>query len=156
MRSACSNKRAYKQAEPILRALLKHGDDGGQIALNLGMMLSDQQRLDEAIELLQVASSKMPESANTWNALGVAYQRQRNRSWQLRRSRKSHQLAPDNAYTLRNLGALLSESDSEAALRYLRRATELLPTIRHRSMATRLHYCAPGDTARPTRVKEGH
>jgi tetratricopeptide (TPR) repeat protein len=118
---------AYKQAEPILRALLKHGNDNGQIALNLGMMLSDQQRLDEAIELLRVATSKMPDSANAWNALGVAYQRQSKPELAVEALQKSHDLSPDNPCTLRNLGALLSESAPEVALGYLRRAAELLP-----------------------------
>jgi tetratricopeptide (TPR) repeat protein len=118
---------AYKEAEPILRALLKHGDNQGQIAFNLGMMLSDQQRLDEAIELLQVASSEMPESANVWNALGVAYERQRKPDLAVEALQKSHGLDENNPYTLRNLGSLLSETAPDLALRYLRRAAELLP-----------------------------
>lgn len=118
---------AYKQAEPILRALRRHGDADGQIALNLGMMLSDQKRLDEAVELLIEASKKTPRSANAWNALGVAYQRQRKNELAVEALRKSHSLSPDNPYTLRNLGALLAESAPEESLGHLRRAAELLP-----------------------------
>jgi tetratricopeptide (TPR) repeat protein len=118
---------AYKQAEPILRALRKHGDEDGMIALNLGMMLSDQRRLDEALELLREAAEKSPDSANAWNALGVGYQRDRQIPPAIGALRRSHELDPTNPYTLRNLGALLSDSSPAESLAYLQRAAELLP-----------------------------
>lgn len=138
---------AYKPAEPILRALLRHGSDNGTIALNLGMMLSDQQRLDEAVTLLLEASSKMPDSANAWNALGVAYQRQRNPDLAIEALQKSHDLSPDNPYTLRNLGALLSESAPEVGLGYLRRAAELLPNDQQSMYGYANALLRTGDTA---------
>jgi tetratricopeptide (TPR) repeat protein len=119
---------AYKQAEPILRALRKHGEDeNGMIALNLGMVLSDQQQLDEALVLLREAVEKSPTSADAWNSLGIAYQRKRELKPALDALRKSHELAPENPYTLRNLAALLLESSSAESLIYAKRAADLLP-----------------------------
>lgn len=137
---------AYKQAEPILRALLRHSKDNGQIALNLGMMLSDQQRLDEAIELLRNATEKLPDSADAWNALGVAYQRNRKPDLATVALQRSHDLSPDNPYTLRNLGALLTESAPDLALVYLRRAAELLPNDQASMYGYALALLGAGDT----------
>src|SRR5437660_1652098 len=61
---------AYKEAEPILRGLLQLSPRDPQAALNLGMMLSDQRRLEEAIDLLELATEGTPTSADAWNALG--------------------------------------------------------------------------------------
>ena len=42
----------YRTAEPLLRAVLAHDPDHSDALFNLGMMLSDQRKLAEAVTLL--------------------------------------------------------------------------------------------------------
>ncbi len=138
---------AYGQAEPILRALVAHSDEGGQVSLNLGMMLSDQNRLDEAIVNLRQSLSKNPNSANAWNALGVAYQRRKDNLFAVQALEKSHEIEPNNPYTLRNLAALLIESDPQRSLDFLRKAASLLPDDQRTNYGLALALLRKGDTS---------
>ena len=62
----------YVSAEPLLRMLLGRHPDDPEMLYNLGMMLSDQRKLDEAIPMLERLVEIAPESSNGWTALGVA------------------------------------------------------------------------------------
>ena len=119
---------SYEQAEPLLIALSARPSCNPQVLLNYGMMLSDQGRLDEAVKHLSQAIEKMPDAADAWNALGVAFQRKGNKAKALESLRRSHEIEPDNPYTLRNLAGLLGESEPEQAIGYLKQASKLLPT----------------------------
>ncbi len=118
---------SYEQAEPLLIALAGRPTCDPHVLLNYGMMLSDQGRLDEAIKQLTTATTKMPTSADPWNALGVAFQRKGNRAKALESLQRSHQIEPGNPYTLRNLGGLLGESEPAQALECFKQASILLP-----------------------------
>ena len=119
---------AYAEAEPILRSVLKVDPANAVAALNLGMALSDQQRLDEAIPLLESVSKGPSCSATVLNALGVAYQRAGRQSEAKEAMLASQAVEPDNPYTLRNLGAVYADEDPVRALPFFERAAELLPT----------------------------
>ncbi|MEI6715593.1 MAG: tetratricopeptide repeat protein [Verrucomicrobiota bacterium] len=121
-------RRAFTEAEAILRGLLKSPTPPVMASFNLGMLLSDQGRLDEAVELLEQVVEERPSAADAWNALGIALQRKGDRVRALEAIERSHELDPDNPYTLRNLGALLANESPKAGLPYLKRAAELLPT----------------------------
>lgn len=122
------NQRAFTQAEPILRTLFFRHPDDYRVLFNLGMMLSDQGRLGEACEMLSRLTRIAPDFANGWNALGVALARQGNHEKAVHAFQKSLKLDPDNAYTLRNFGALIAKTDPGKALAYLKQAAELLPS----------------------------
>ena len=119
---------SYEQAEPLLIALAGRPTCDPLVLQNYGMMLSDQGRLDAAIKQLTLATERMPEAADTWNALGVAFQRKGDKAKALEALKRSHKIEPLNPYTLRNLGGLLGESAPAQALDYLKQASELLPT----------------------------
>ena len=118
---------AYDDAEPLLMALVARPECDPLVRMNYGMMLSDRARLEEALAQLEKAAEEMQDSADVWNALGVAYQRKGERSKALAALKRSNALDPDNPYTLKNLGSLLGKSDPHAAIEYFKRASELLP-----------------------------
>ena len=122
------NQGAFSQVEPILRTLFFRYPNDHRVLFNLGMMLSDQGRLKEAIEMLSRLTRMAPDFADAWNALGVALSRQGNHEDALAALEKSLKLDPENGYTLRNLGALIAKTDPGKAVPYLKQAAELLPS----------------------------
>jgi tetratricopeptide (TPR) repeat protein len=95
---------------------------------NLGMVYSDQGRLDEALSLLKRATEVAPEHANSWTALGVAALRKNDIKTAGPALRKAVALEPENSYAQRTLGTLQSMAgDAEAAVKSLRTATTLAP-----------------------------
>jgi len=117
----------YKAAEPMLRALLARDPDHPDVVCNLGMMLSDQGRLTEAIELLGRYVDSRPNEAKGWTALGVAYSRNGDEESATESLRKAVVLEPDNPHALRNLGGLLLKRSPDQALPLLERAAHILP-----------------------------
>lgn len=117
----------YGAAEPLLRALLSHDANHADALFNLGMMLSDQQKLTEAAALLHRFVDLVPDSSHGWTALGVA----QSRGGDLRSATTSFERAleidPQNAYALRNLGALQGKESPQQALPNLERAARLMP-----------------------------
>jgi predicted Zn-dependent protease len=71
------NQGDYPSAEPLLRMLHARNPDDPEMLYNLGMMLSDQGKLDEAIPMLEQLVEIDPQSSNGWTALGVGYSRNR-------------------------------------------------------------------------------
>ena len=121
------NQREFSAAEPLLRSILAHEPKNGAALYNLGMMLSDAGRLDEAIECLEDLVELRDAGANGWVALGVAQKRKGLNSDALVSLRKAVSLEPDNGYALRNLAAVLAEDSPLDALPLFAKATELLP-----------------------------
>jgi Flp pilus assembly protein TadD len=121
-------RRAFAQAETILRTLLSRYPGDRRGLFNLGAMLCEQGRLPEAREVLRRLTRTAPDFAKGWNALGVALSREGKRKEAAGAFRKSLSLDPENGYTLRNLGALTGRKDPQAALQYLKRAAKLLPS----------------------------
>ena len=117
----------YKSAEPLLRMLQARNPDDAELLYNLGMMLSDQRKLDEAIPMLEKLVEIDPETSNGWTALGVAYSRNREMHKSEQALRRALEIDPDNAYALRNLGALQQQSAPELALAGLEKAARMMP-----------------------------
>jgi tetratricopeptide (TPR) repeat protein len=121
------HQRAFNLAETILRSLFSRYPDDRGVLFNMGFMLCEQGRLQEAREVLKRITRTAPDFANGWNALGVALSREGKRKDAARAFQKSLSLDPENGHTLRNLGALMVRKDPQEALRYLKRAAKLLP-----------------------------
>ena len=121
------NRGDYQSAEPLLRMLLAKNPDDGELLYNLGMMLSDQRKLDEAIPILEELVAINPEGSNGWTALGVAYSRNRDMGKSEQALRRALEIDPENAYALRNLGALQQQIAPELALAGLEKAARMMP-----------------------------
>lgn len=117
----------YQSAEPLLRMLQAKNPDDGELLYNLGMMLSDQRKLDEAIPMLERLVEINPERSNGWTALGVAYSRNRDMGKSEQALRRALEIDPENAYALRNLGALQQQTAPELALAGLEKAARMMP-----------------------------
>lgn len=117
----------YHTAEPLLRALLARDAHHADALFNLGMMLSDQQKLVEASEMLRRYVELVPDSSHGWTALGVAQSRNGDYQDAEFSLRRALEFDPQNAYALRNLGALLSKDSPEDALQFLELAAKLMP-----------------------------
>jgi tetratricopeptide (TPR) repeat protein len=117
----------YPSAEPLLRALLAHDANNTDALLNLGMMLSDQRNLTEAAALLRRFVDLVPDSSHGWTALGVAQSRDGDVRGATTSLERALEIDPQNAYALRNLGALLGDESPEQALPILERAARLMP-----------------------------
>lgn len=114
-------------AEPLLRSILARDGRNGATLYNLGMMLSDSGRLDEAIDCLEDLVETAGAGANAWCALGVAQKRKGFADQALESLSKAVSLEPDNGYAVRNLAACVGETSPEKALPLFAKATELLP-----------------------------
>jgi tetratricopeptide (TPR) repeat protein len=117
----------FRGATPLLRAVLVRNPNHKDALYNLGMLLSDQQKMVEAVNLLERFVSLVPESGNGWTALGVAHSRSSNGDRALTSLEKALEVDPQNAYALKNLGALKSKTSPDQGLPFLERAAELLP-----------------------------
>jgi tetratricopeptide (TPR) repeat protein len=117
----------YRTAEPLLRALLARDSKHAAALFNLGMMLSDQQKLDEATALLRRFVDLAPDSSHGWTALGVAQSRAGDVAGATGSFGRALEIDPQNAYALRNLGAILRKESPEAALQILEEAARLIP-----------------------------
>jgi tetratricopeptide (TPR) repeat protein len=121
-------RRAFSQAETILRTLFSRYPEDHRVLFNLGVMRCEQGRLQEAREVLKRLTRTAPDFADGWNALGVALSREGKRKDASKAFQKGLSLDPENSTTLRNLGALTAMRDPQKALRYLKRAAILLPS----------------------------
>jgi tetratricopeptide (TPR) repeat protein len=117
----------YQSAEPLLRMLQSRNPDDAELLYNLGMMLSDQRKLDEAIPMLERLVKIDSTNSNGWTALGVAYSRNRDYERSEEVLRRALEIDPENAYALRNLGALQQEASPELALAGLEKAARMMP-----------------------------
>lgn len=117
----------YKTAEPLLRALIARDANHAGALFNLVMMLSDQRKLGEATSLLQRFVELLPDSSHGWTALGVAQSRNGDGQSAMVSLESALEIDPQNAYALRNLGALLVKESPEEALPILAQAARLTP-----------------------------
>jgi tetratricopeptide (TPR) repeat protein len=122
------SRRAFAEAEPMLRTLVSRYPDDRRVLFNLGMMLCEQGSLKGARKVLKRLTLTAPDFAYGWNALGVVLSREGKRKDAADAFQKSLNLDPDNGYTLRNLGALIGKRAPEKALPHLKRAAKLLPS----------------------------
>lgn len=122
------SKGDYKRGIMILRLLMSKRKDDFNVIYNLGMALSDQSNLSEAINLLKRATQISPGFVNAQVALGVALKRHNLEEEAINSLTKAVNYEPDNPYAHRNLGACLMDGgDKINGLKHLKRATELAP-----------------------------
>ena len=114
-------------AEPILRALLAQDARNSDALYNLGMMLSDQGRLAEAVETLQESLNFHPAHSEGWTALGVAQARLNGIPEALKALERAIEIDPSNAHALRNLAAIHAKESPSRALPFMQEAALLLP-----------------------------
>lgn len=118
----------YTQAAPMLMGLLQANPNDPDALYNLGMVYSDQGRLDEARELLRRAIKVAPNFANALVALGVAALRAKDMDEARSALERAVMQEPGNPYALRTLGSLLGmKGDASGAVGYLRRAISVSP-----------------------------
>ena len=91
------------------------------------MALSDQRKIEEAIDMLERLVTLEPESARGWNALGVAQCRNNDLEQAEASLRRSLELDPQDGHAHRNLATLLLEHSPREAMAHYQRAAELLP-----------------------------
>ncbi|MBK1621080.1 hypothetical protein CKO42_22180 [Lamprobacter modestohalophilus] len=118
----------YARAAPMLETLLQANPNDHMALYNLGMVYSDQGRLDDARGLLKRATDLAPDHAHSWTALGVAALRMNDVDAARPALEKAVALEPHNLYAQRTLGTLQAMTgDANAALDTLRTATRLGP-----------------------------
>jgi tetratricopeptide (TPR) repeat protein len=111
-----------------LRMLIARDPENLELLYNLGMMLSDQGKLAEAIQLLEKLVKAEPQNSYGWTALGVAYSRNDQNDKAERALKQALTIDPENAYALRNLGAIQQKVSPDQALEGLEKAAHMLPT----------------------------
>ena len=118
---------AISRGEAMFEALFKKYPEHKIILYNYGMILSDKGKLDKAITMLKRLTELDPGNYQAWNALAVAHSRKGNKDKSRDALENSFKLNPEDPYTLRNLGALLSNISPQEGLPYLEKAAMLLP-----------------------------
>lgn len=103
----------YASGIRLLRLALRVRPNDAVVLQNLGMALSDQGQMEEAILFLRRAAELNPSSANTQVALGVAYSRKGDAQQSFKALETAVQLDPENPYALRNLGGSLLKLGKE-------------------------------------------
>jgi tetratricopeptide (TPR) repeat protein len=108
-------------AIPLLKALLAAEPSNATLLYNLGMVYSDQGRLEEAKEILRQATSLDVSNAQIVVALGVAYARAGELVSAIETLEQAIRLAPDDPFAHQNLGAcLLKQGEAEQAESHFR------------------------------------
>jgi len=69
-------QKAFGTAETVLKTLLSRNPDDRRLLFNLGILLCEQGRLQEARAVLRRLTRTAPGFADGWNALGVALSRE--------------------------------------------------------------------------------
>lgn len=99
-----------------------------EVFYTLGVLLADDNRLDEAVGSYQKALALNPKHAATYNNLGLAYFHQGRLPEAEHALREAERLAPHLSETANNLGVLfLRRGEKEKARTQFRRAIELNP-----------------------------
>jgi len=94
-------------AIPLLKALIAAGPDVPPPLYNLGMVYSDQGRLEEAQALLQQAAALDPDNAKIVVAIGVVYARTGDLSAAIETLERATRIDPKDSFAHQNLGACL-------------------------------------------------
>ena len=112
-------QRRFDEARPLLEALLQLQPEHPEALYNLGVLASEEGRLEEARLLLRRAvianAGDTHAQANAQVALGLAALRQEDRSEARQALEAAIALEPRNAFALRSLGSLLMIAGALAA-----------------------------------------
>lgn len=113
----------------MLRVALQRNPADADALFNLAMALSDQGKLEEAVELLGRLLAEHPSHAHGWVALGVVQARMDRDEEAVESLTMAVSLNPDDGHVRKNLGAILSRCGSiDEAIVHLRAAARLLPS----------------------------
>jgi tetratricopeptide (TPR) repeat protein len=116
------------EAALLMEILLGIDSDNGILLANLGMVYSDAGFVERAIDLLLQSVEIMPEYADGYVALGVAYTRLDDLIKAGESLRKAIEIEPKNPWAYRNLGVVYLRQDNPTeAITVLSKATELSP-----------------------------
>ncbi|HTW93044.1 MAG TPA: tetratricopeptide repeat protein [bacterium] len=116
------------EARQLLELQLDEEPANSDVLYNLGMLCTNMDEPDRAVELLRRCLELDPARTNAYVALGFALSRRGEMAAAKANFAKALELEPDNAYALRNLGGLLGkEGDYDKAIAHLRHALEKLP-----------------------------
>jgi superkiller protein 3 len=120
----------YASSETLWRATLVNNPDCWLAHNNLGHMLLDQGKVDEALVHLQTAVKIHPDDATAQNNLGSALLRIGNRDEALARFQKAIAIDPDYAVAYNNLGDFfLKQHQPDEAIGWLQKALALKPNL---------------------------
>jgi len=112
-------RRRFDEARPLLETLLQLQPEHPEALYNLGVLASEEGRLEEARLLLRRAvmanAGDTHAQANAQVALGLAALRQEDRSEARQALEAAIELEPRNAFALRSLGSLLVIAGALAA-----------------------------------------
>ncbi len=119
----------YEKGIGMLRVALQRNPADADALFNLAMALSDQGKMDEAVELLGRLLADHPSHAHGWVALGVAQARMERVAEAVESLTMAVSLNPDDGHVRKNLGAILSRCGSiDEAIVHLQAAARLLPS----------------------------
>lgn len=119
----------YDRGTRFLTEALKRNPADADALFNLGMAMSDQGRLDEAIAHLERLLVITPQAVHGWVAMGVAHARKGDFSLAIKALQNAVFHGPNDGYARRTLGAVMAQAgqDPEKAVEHLRAASRLLP-----------------------------
>jgi Flp pilus assembly protein TadD len=110
-------------AIPLLRALIAAEPRNANLLYNLGMVYSDQGRLNEAKALLRQAAALDPDSAQILVAIGVVYAREDDLAAAIEILEQAARIDPNDPFAHQNLGAcLLKQDEAERAVEHFRKS----------------------------------
>jgi Flp pilus assembly protein TadD len=108
-------QRRFAEARPLLETLIKLEPEHPAALYNLGLLASEEGKLEEARALLRRAIAADPANANAQVALGVAALRAQDLAEARQALERAVELEPQNPHALRSLGSLLSGAGALAA-----------------------------------------
>jgi Flp pilus assembly protein TadD len=112
-------------AIPLLKALIAAEPNNATLLHNLGMVYSDQGRLEEAKDLLQQAAALDPSNAQIVTAIGVVHGRAGDLTSAVMTLEQAVKIAPEDPFVHQNLGAcLLKQDEAQRAEEHFRKSLE--------------------------------
>ena len=113
----------YSVAIPLLKALIAASPENATPFYNLGMVYSDQGRLEQAKDLLGRAANLDPGNPHIVVAIGVVHARADDLSSAIQSLEQAILLAPEDPFAHQNLGAcLLKQGEAERAEDHFRKS----------------------------------
>lgn len=112
-------------AIPLLKALIAAEPNNATLLHNLGMVYSDQGRLQEAKDLLRQAAALDPSNAQIVIAIGVVHGRTGDLTSAVATLEQAVKIAPEDPFAHQNLGAcLLKQDETQRAEEHFRKSLE--------------------------------